>query len=569
MSPSSPIQHHPAAAKAPAPTSAPALRDKDVYLFDTTLRDGEQAEGVNFSLRDKIKIAHLLDDFGMDYIEGGWPGSNPKAVDFFKAVQNEEFKQARLVAFGSTRRKETDVAEDPQIAMLLEARTPVVCIFGKSWTLQVTDALRTTFEENLAMIGDSVSFLRAAGREVVYDAEHFFDGYKADSEYALSTLKAARDAGAGTIVLCDTNGGTMPFEISRIVGEVHAALNEGDHEVPVGIHAHDDSGCGVANSLAAIMAGASHVQGTINGYGERCGNANLTSIIPNLILKLGKTTLDADQLKELSNLSHAVDEIANLVPNIRAPFVGRAAFAHKGGIHVSAIRRNRATYEHIEPEAVGNETRVLVSELSGVSNLASVQEMAGAEDQATSNETMREALNRIKRLENEGYSFEAAEASLHLLLEEAQGRHAPHFELLQARSIIEKHGHNEDLVTEATVKVRVGERVDYRVAEGDGPVDALANALKDALAVRYPAIREVKLLDFKVRVIDAEHGTAAKVRVLINSGREGEKSWSTVGVSENLIQASWQALVDSYEYFLLRSEAVTNLHSDLPAAVVV
>jgi 2-isopropylmalate synthase len=339
------------------------------------------------------------------------------------------------------------------------------------------------------------------------------------------------------------------------VQEVRAELGD----TPIGIHAHDDSGLGVANSLAAVEAGASHVQGTINGYGERCGNANLTSIIPNLVLKLKKKSLDEEQLKELKALSHSVDEIANLVPNMRAPFIGQSAFAHKGGIHVSAIRRNRACYEHIEPELVGNKTRILISELSGVSNLASKSEEMGLTDD-TSNEAMRSALDRIKRLENEGYSFEAAEASMHLLLEEASGRHRPHFELIEARTTIDKRGHDHAPVTEATMKVLVGDDTSHTVADGDGPVDALAHALKKALSSQYPAIEEIRLLDYKVRVMDAAEGTAAKVRVLITSGN-GKETWSTVGVSENIIQASWQALVDSYEYFLLRSDEVKNRHN--------
>jgi len=547
----------------PTPFDAPALSARGVYIFDTTLRDGEQAEGVSFSLRDKIAIARHLDEFGMDYIEGGWPGSNPKAVDFFHAVADVPMKHARLTAFGSTRRKDTTVEDDPQLQALIASRAPVCCIFGKSWDFQVTDALRATLDENLAMIGDSVRYLRAAGREVIYDAEHFFDGYKANSAYALRTLKAAAEAGAQTIVLCDTNGGTMPFEITAIVTHVVKELAG----VPVGIHAHDDSGCGVANSLAAIMAGATHVQGTINGYGERCGNANLTSIIPNLVLKLRKHCLPLEKMRELRSLSHAVDEIANLVPNTRAPFVGQSAFAHKGGIHVSAIRRDRRCYEHIEPETVGNKTRVLVSELAGVSNLQSKSEELGIEGSATQ-EQMREALETIKRLENEGYSFEAAEASMELLMRRTTRRYAPHFELVEARVTIDKRGHDTIPVTEATLKARIGGDQMHTVAEGDGPVDALNAALLRALIGKYPALERVRLLDFKVRVMDAKSGTAARVRVLIRSGAD-EETWSTVGVSENIIQASWEALVDSYEYFLMRSDMVNHHTSvELPALTV-
>ena len=554
---SPPLSFVPDPAVAPV-FDAPLLSPKAVQIFDTTLRDGEQAEGVNFSLQDKLAIAHMLDDFGVDYIEGGWPGSNPKAVDFFREIAHHPMKRARLTAFGSTRRKDVRVQDDPQLRLLLDSRAPVCCIFGKSWDFQVTDALLARLEDNLAMIGESVAWLRAHDREVIYDAEHFFDGYKSNARYALDCLKAAAGAGARTIVLCDTNGGTLPHEVTEIVKVVRAELPD----VVLGIHAHDDSGCGVANSLAAVQAGCNHVQGTINGYGERCGNANLTSIIPNLVLKLKLEAIAPARMQELRALSHAVDEIANLVPNTRAPYVGMSAFAHKGGIHVSAIRRNRACYEHIEPERVGNRTRVLVSELSGVSNLHSKREEMGLE---VDGDSMRQALEQIKQMENEGYCFEAAEASLELLMHRSSGKYAPHFELVEARTTIDKRGHDAVPVTEATLKARVGREVIHTVSDGDGPVDALNGALLKALQGHYPALGRIRLLDFKVRVMDARTGTAAKVRVLIRSGAD-EETWSTVGVSENIIQASWEALVDSYEYFLLRSEE-TNKHSREVAAI--
>ena len=525
------------------------MESKDVLIYDTTLRDGEQGEFISFSLEDKVRIAQRLDDFGVDYIEGGWPGSNPKAMGFFERMKGHTFNHAKLSAFGSTRRKNITAAEDTQLLTLIEAGTPVVAIFGKSWDLHVREALRVSEEENVAMIRDSVAFLKSHGREVVYDAEHFFDGYKANPAYALETIKAAAEAGADFIVLCDTNGGTMPTEIPAIMAEVKKVV-----ETPLGIHAHNDAGMAVANSFTAVAEGAVQVQGVVNGYGERCGNADLIQIIPNVELKQNKRMLAPGKLKELTSVSHFVAEIANIPPDPRQPYVGQTVFAHKGGIHVSAVRRNPHTYEHIIPEEVGNVRRVLVSELSGQSNVYSKAEELGI-DLTKAGEEAKNVVRTMKDLEADGYQFEGAEASFELLVKKALGHHRAFFHLKSFRAIT--YGQTSGSWTaEAIVRLNVNGEDRHTVADGDGPVNALDRALRKALEHDYPVVKRVHLTDFKVRVLDARSGTAAKVRVLIESS-DGESTWTTVGVSENIIEASWRALVDSIDYQLLKAEEAT------------
>lgn len=528
-----------------------------VYIFDTTLRDGTQGEGISLSVEDKLKIAQKLDELGVDYIEGGWPGSNNKDIEFFERVKSLNLKHAKVSAFGSTRRKGVKPEEDANLNKILESGVQVASIFGKSWDFHVTTALETTLEENLAMIHDSVRYLKDHGLEVIYDAEHFFDGYKSNPEYALATLEKAHAAGADWIVLCDTNGGTLPDEIKEIVSIVCERI-----PAAIGIHAHNDCELGVANSLAAVQAGARQVQGTINGYGERCGNANLVSVIPNLQLKLGYEVISADQLRSLTAVARYISEIANVSMPINQPFVGTAAFAHKGGIHVSAIRKHPRTYEHIEPELVGNKQRVLVSELAGQSNvLFKVQELNL--DIPIDSEAARAAIQRIKALEHEGYQFEGADASLELLLREATGNLEEIFTVESFKIIVEHSSDRSGVVTEALVKLKIGEEIVFTVAEGNGPVNALDNALRKALEQYYPAIKDMHLADYKVRVIDEKNATAAKVRVLIESS-DLTNSWSTVGVSPNVIEASWQALVDSMRYALIGKERVKTPSSTRP-----
>lgn len=516
---------------------------KTVKLYDTTLRDGTQAEGISFSSSDKLLIARKLDEFGVHYIEGGWPGSNPKDIEFFAQVRALKLKRTRIAAFGSTRRAGTPVAEDLNVIRLREAETPVVTIFGKSWMLHVREVLRTSAEENLAMIRDTVRYFKELGREVIYDAEHFFAGYHADRDYAVKTLLTAEEAGADTVVLCDTNGGTLPMRLAEIVREVRERVR-----APLGIHPHNDSGMGVANAIVAVGAGAVHVQGTINGYGERCGNADLISIIPTLVLKMGIACVDRKRLRSLTELSRYVDEIANMAPWPRAPYVGASAFAHKGGVHADAVLKNPCGYEHIEPETVGGARRILVSELSGrASVFMKAQDMRlGLKKDGPA---LRNVLAVIKRLESEGYEFEAAEGSFKLLVEKALKRHTVFFNLEGFRVSVEKRADGR-LISEATIKVKVGDLVEHTAAEGDGPVNALDNALRKALLPFYPSIADMTLADYKVRVLDAKAGTAAKVRVLVQS-KDRKKTWGTVGVSENIIEASWQALVDSVEYKLM------------------
>lgn len=514
-----------------------------VKIFDTTLRDGTQGEGVSLSVEDKLKIAQRLDALGVTYIEGGWPGSNNKDIEFFNRVKELKLKHAKVTAFGSTRRKDSIADQDPNLNRILEVGVSVATIFGKSWDFQVHTAIQTTLEENLAMIFDSVRFLKKNGLEVIYDAEHFFDGYKSNPDYALSTIRKAEEAGADWIVLCDTNGGTLPHEITEIVKAVRQSV-----ATPIGIHAHNDCELGVANSLAAVMAGATQVQGTINGYGERCGNANLVSIIPNLQLKLNYKVISEEQLASLSSVARYVSEIANMHMPVNQPYVGAAAFAHKGGIHVSAILRNPSTYEHIKPELVGNKQRVLVSELAGQSNLVfKAQEMDLDFD--TNNQQTKRLIEQIKEMEHQGYQFEGADATLELLIRNAYGKLEEVFTLESFKIMVAKTV-NQPVVTEAIVKVKVHGETCYNAAEGNGPVNALDNALRKCLQQHYPGLQNVHLSDYKVRVLDEKDATAAKVRVLIESS-DFQNTWSTVGVSENIIEASWQALVDSIRYALL------------------
>ncbi|BAS27116.1 citramalate synthase [Limnochorda pilosa] len=524
------------------------LRDA-VYLYDTTLRDGTQGEGISLSVEDKLALLRFLDTFGVAYVEGGWPGSNPKDLEFFRRAGDVPLQRARLAAFGSTRRPGSACDDDPNLAALLEAGTPVVTLFGKSWDLHVTQALRTSLEENLAMIRESVAHMAGQGREVVYDAEHFFDGYLRNPEYAWATLRAAREGGARWIVLCDTNGGTLPHEIERITAEVARRL-----DVPLGIHCHNDSGVAVANSLAAVRAGARQVQGTINGLGERTGNADLVTILPNLALKLGYRLVPEPQMERLQELSRTVSERVNRPPDPFHPFVGESAFAHKGGIHVSAVRRQPETYEHVPPERVGNRRRVLVSELSGASNVLYKAREYGLElDPETP--VVRDLLRHVKELEHQGYHFEAGEASFELLLRRALGLVPPFFTLEGFRLTVAKGGPDgtPGPDAEATIRLRVGSERIHTAASGNGPVNALDHALRKALLPVYPTLASFRLVDYKVRVLDGQAGTAARVRVLIETAADSTR-WGTVGVSTNIIEASWLALVDSVEYGLMKMQ---------------
>jgi 2-isopropylmalate synthase len=512
-----------------------------VFIYDTTLRDGTQREGISLSLADKLRIASRLDAFGVHYIEGGWPGSNPKDVDFFEAASKMHFENAKITAFGSTRRKHTSPADDANINALLMAKTPVVTLVGKSWDLHVRDVLETDLAENLAMIGDSVSYLKSQGKEVIYDAEHFFDGYKANPEYALSTLLVAAENGADAVVLCDTNGGSMPWEITDILQAITDQV-----DTVIGIHTHDDAGCGVANTLAAVKAGAIHVQGTINGYGERVGNANLCTIIADLQIKMGKDCVPSQNLEQLTELSRFVAEVANLAPDSHSPYVGSSAFAHKGGIHVAAMRKNEASYQHIDPILVGNQQRTVISELSGRGN---VLEKASEYGIDTDSVQAREVLQQIKALEAKGFAFESAEASMSLMLHRLQAGYQPPFELLDF-TVMVQHRQDRGVSADATVKVRVGDQTLFTAAEGNGPVNALDAALRKSLLDVYPSLADVNLADYKVRILDSQNGTGATTRVLIDT-EKGAHRWSTVGASANIIEASWQALFDSIEFALI------------------
>jgi 2-isopropylmalate synthase len=520
-----------------------------IEIYDTTLRDGAQGEGVSFSLEDKLLIARRLDSLGFDYVEGGFPMSNPKDAEFFQRLAAEPLKHSKLCAFGMTRRRGMKPGDDPGIRALLDAKTPVVTIVGKTHDFHVTDVLGVSLEENLAMIRETIAFLREAGREVIYDAEHFFDGNKANADYAAKTIQAADEAGASRIVMCDTNGGTMPEEIAEI-----AKRTAGLVETPLGIHCHNDCELAVANSLAAVDAGAIHVQGTINGIGERCGNTDLVSMIGNLALKkrgyevLGATAEKSKPLSHLTELSRYVYEIANMNFRTSQPFVGISAFAHKGGMHVHAIAKAAHSYEHIDPVLVGNERRVLVSELSGRSNIIA---MATKHNLQHDKELMDRVLRQIVELENRGYQFEAAEASFDLLVKRLAGTFTPHFELVKYHTSVESRGGQP--VTEASVKLLTGDQIRHEVAEGDGPVNALDAALRKALNGHFPSLADMHLVDYKVRVINSEAATAASVRVVIES-RDDADVWGTVGVHENVIEASWAALVDSIEYKLCKDE---------------
>jgi len=517
-----------------------------ILLYDTTLRDGSQAEGVSFSLQDKLRIAEKLDQLGIEYIEGGWPGSNPKDMAFFHEIRHRRLKQSRIVAFGSTRRARRQVENDENVISLLEAETPAIAIFGKSWLLHVTDVLRVSPDTNLTMIKETVGYLNSKGKEIIYDAEHFYDAYKDNPRYALATLRAAVDGGADFLALCDTNGGCLPEEITAITEAVRLIF-----PTPLGIHAHNDSGLGVANSLAAVRAGVIMVQGTINGYGERTGNANLCTVIPNLILKMKLACLGRNQLKKLVQVSRFIDEMANITPNPRAPFVGSSSFAHKGGMHVDAVRKNPRSFEHIDPTLVGTHRRILVSELSGKSNVILKAIEFGLDLGKETPET-KNILDELKRLGEEGYEFEGADASFKILIQKATGKHKNFFELEGFRVIVEKRK-NDPPVAEATIKIKVGGVSELSAGEGEGPVNALDNALRKVLLRFYPRIKDIHLADFKVRALDAAAGTAAKVRVLIQT-RDRDDIWGTVGVSENIIEASWQALVDSVDYKLLKDK---------------
>ncbi|AZK47998.1 citramalate synthase [Paenibacillus lentus] len=515
---------------------------KAVTIFDTTLRDGTQGEGISLSADDKLKIAKKLDQLGVHYIEGGIPGSNSKDIEFFKRVQ-EFGLSATVTAFGSTRRKDSIAEHDPNLNRILESGAKATSLVGKSWDFHVHTALQTTLEENLAMIYDSIAYLKRQGMEVLFDAEHFFDGYKNNPEYALAVMRKAEEAGADWLVMCDTNGGTMPHEVYDIVSNLASRVTT----ARLGIHTHNDCELAVANALNAVRAGAEQVQGTMNGYGERCGNANLCSIIPNLQLKLGYNVIENDQLSQLTNTARYVSEIANVHMPVGQPFVGTAAFAHKGGIHVSAIMRDSRTYEHIAPETVGNRQRVLVSELAGQSNILSkAQEMGIKFD--PENEETRQVISKIKDLEHQGYQFEGADASLELLLRQANGEMKELFVFESFKMLVEKSA-GKPVVSEAFIKLKIDGNSLYTAAEGNGPVNALDNALRKALISYYPALKNIHLSDYKVRVLDDKDATASKVRVLIES-KDASNSWSTVGVSGNVIEASWEALVDSLRYAL-------------------
>jgi 2-isopropylmalate synthase len=512
-----------------------------IAIYDTTLRDGSQGEGVNFSLQDKLLLTSRLDEMGVDFIEGGYPLSNPKDFEYFQAVQQLTLHHAKVVAFGMTRKKNAPAESDTGLKALLDAKTSHVTIVGKTWDFHVTQVLSTTLEENLNMIRDSIAYCRSQGRTVFYDAEHFFDGYRANPEYALQTLLAAQEGGASVIIPCDTNGGTMPERISEIIKKVCSVI-----KCEVGIHCHNDCELAVANSLSAVLSGAAQVQGTINGFGERCGNVDLISVIANLALKYGYEVLQPDSLRRLTELSRYAYELANMNHRNGQPFVGQSAFAHKGGMHTHAVAKDPTTYEHVNPELVGNERRILVSELSGHSTILSKTSKSVI---ATDKALMTKILNEVQNLEYAGYEFEAAEASFDLLVKKVSGQYKPWFERLAYRVNIEHQGTLP--ITEATVKVRVGGSLEHSVSEGDGPVNALDAALRKSLVIYYPSLDDMQLVDYKVRVVNAKAGTAARVRVVIES-RDSHGVWGTVGVSENIIEASWLALVDAIEYKLFK-----------------
>ncbi len=521
------------------------MQKQRVEIYDTTPRDGMQCEGISLSLSGKLRLARKLDEFGVDYIEGGYAASNPKDMEFFAAMRRQPLRRAQVVAFGSTRRANVGAAEDSGTLKLLESGMSATAIFGKAWQLHVRDVLRTTPGENLAMVGDTVRHLKQNGRHVIFDAEHFFDGYRDSPEAAMAVLKAAAENGADMLVLCDTRGGMLPHEIFEVTRLAVKAF-----PLPIGIHCHNDCETAVANSLEAVRAGAVHVQGTINGYGERCGNANLCSIIPALLLKMNCECGRPDSLPNLCELSRFTDDLLDLPHNRHAPYVGESAFAHKAGMHVNAVEKNPLSFEHIPPETVGNERRILVSELSGGSNvLLKAVEMGVA--LTKSSPEVRQVLRSLEELERKGYEFEAADASFKLLIKKVLKKHKPFFALEGFRVIVEKRGVGETCLSEATIKLNVNGEVAHTVGEGDGPVNALDSALRKALVRFYPAIKEVSLTDYHVRILDPKEATAAKTRVIIESS-DGRDTWGTVGVSENIIEASWEALVDSVEYKLFK-----------------
>ena len=530
-------------------TEPSASASQPLWIYDTTLRDGAQREGLSLSIEDKLRIARQLDRLGIPFIEGGWPGANPKDVQFFWQLREEPLMQAEVVAFCSTRRPGKAAAEDPMLQPILAAGTRWVTVFGKSWDLHVTEGLQTTLSENLAMIEDTIAFLRSQDRRVIYDAEHWFDGYKQNPSYAIETLQAAIAGGAEWLVLCDTNGGTLPHEVSAIVQDVVAAVSTESAHPQIGIHTHNDSGTAVANAIAAVVEGAQMVQGTINGYGERCGNANLCTLIPNLQLKLGYRCVEDEQLAQLTGSSRLISEIVNLAPDDHAPFVGQSAFAHKGGIHVSAVERNPLTYEHIAPESIGNQRRIVISDQAGLSNVL-VKARSFGINLDKQDPTCRQILQRLKTLENEGYQFEAAEASFDLLMRAALGQRQDFFEVkgFQVNCTMAAAGSGTHSL--ATVKVAVNGQDILEAAEGNGPVSSLDAALRKALTNFFPVIAEFHLTDYKVRILDSAAGASAKIRVLVESSN-GYKRWTTVGVSENIIEASYQAVVEALEYGLL------------------
>ncbi|MDF1543255.1 MAG: citramalate synthase [Anaerosomatales bacterium] len=513
-----------------------------VTLYDTTLRDGTQREGLSLSVEDKLRVAQRLDLLGIHYVEGGFPGSNPKDIEFFERARDLQLETAKISAFGMTCAKDTAAEDDPGLRALLDTGCEAICIFGKAWDVHVTETLRATLEENVRMVRESVAYLKSQGRTVFFDAEHFFDGYANNAGYALEVVRAASDAGADAIVLCDTNGGTMPHEVLRAVGVVRL-----ETDAPLGIHAHNDAGCATANSLVAVEGGCSHVQGTANGYGERAGNADLLTIIPSLVLKMGRECISREQLKLITEVSHFIAETANIAPDPHQPYVGASAFAHKGGVHASAAARLPEAYEHVDPASVGNLARVVVSELAGRASLTMKAKELGI-DLTGDPETVGAVLDSVKDLEHRGYSFEAADASLEIMLGKRLGTYEPFFRLESFRCIMEKREDGR-VMTEATIKLHVGGHRYIATAEGNGPVNALDRALRIAIGKYYPALQPIELTDFKVRVLDEKKGTGAVTRVLIESA-DGEKSWGTVGVSENIIEASWEALVDSVEYGL-------------------
>lgn len=519
-----------------------------VKVYDTTLRDGTQAEDFNLSLSDKIRIALKLDELGIHYIEGGWPGSNPRDQGFFDEIKNYHLKNSEITAFGSTHHPRGKAETDANLKALLDAKTSVITLFGKSWPVHVKDALHTTLERNLEIIGGSLAYLRPHVKTLFYDAEHFFDGFKADPEYALSTLRVARENGADCLILCDTNGGNLPSQIAEAVRTVLAQFPD----TAIGIHTHNDSDMAVANTLIAVELGAVQVQGTFNGVGERCGNADLCSIIPNLCLKMGIDCLPPEQLSRLRKVSRFILELANVPPNRYQPYVGRSAFAHKGGVHISAVERNPITYEHIDPERVGNQRRVLVSDQAGRAVIQRKAKEYGI-DLSSKDPVALEVLDQIKRLEHEGYQYEAAEASFELLINKAMGGRKRYFELIGFRVIDQKVTETREPISEATIRVRVGGQEAHTAALGQGPVNALDNALRKALENFYPELAEMELVDYKVRVLPSHDGTASRVRVLIESA-DSQSHWGTVGVSHDILEASWQALVDSVNYKMYQEE---------------